>query len=114
MLKMSKIKFLALFSLPVHAVLVFYATKGRKNAFLHDFAKNNFLASPPPLPPLGSKSHKMLKNSVFGIFLKNGALDFSIFLHAFRGPWYLSKNPYVAFPKILVWALSALKHAENE
>ena len=48
MLKMSKIKFLALFSLPVHAVLVFYATKGRKNAFLHGFAKNNFLATSLP------------------------------------------------------------------
>ena len=101
--------FLALFSLPVHAVLVFYATKCRKNAFLHDF-----LVSPPPLPPWGSKLHKMLKNSVFGIFLKNRALDSSNFLHAFRGPWYLSKNLYAAFPKILVWALSALKHAENE
>ena len=68
MLKMSKIMFLALFSLPVHAVLVFYATKGRKNAFLHDFAKNNFLASSPPCHPWGQSCIKCSKIAFLAFF----------------------------------------------
>ena len=77
----------------------------------------NFLKksrSLPDGPKHTQNGPKLPKYQVFRIFLENGQLDFSGFLNVIIGQWCLSKIHMVGtFPKILVWALSMLKYAEN-